>query len=267
MRLASVSSCSGRLITSISPMAHCLNVRAIPHHSASLSLIRQLPRHSMRLGTLATWTKTSMRTSTAWRCIYPTSTRCSRGVRVNVTDRAVTDMARTFTDPASFPPLVPIMVGNTSSKTETLLGTTLAPYLSDPTCAFVISSDFAHWGSRFRYTYYRAADGRSRVLRPGERDPQSPAIHESIKHVDFQCIDACETGQHDKWLRVLSDTGNTVCGRHPIGVVMAGLELCSNVLEGGRGLFRFVRYERSSLVSRGNDSSVSYASAYAVLEP
>lgn len=37
-------------------------------------------------------------------------------------------------------------------------------------------------------------------------------------------MDAVETGQHDSFLHVLEETGNTVCGRHPIGVVMAAVE-------------------------------------------
>ncbi|GAM87227.1 hypothetical protein ANO11243_052490 [Dothideomycetidae sp. 11243] len=177
-------------------------------------------------------------------------------------------LSKTFGDRAWFPPLVPIMIGNTSSDTEKKLGKTLAPYLADPANAFVVSSDFAHWGTRFRYTFYRDSSGNERSLKSGEREPRDPSIHESIREVDFECIAACETGSHDEWLDVLSDTGNTVCGRHPIGVVMAGIE---EVLQGslgdgrGDGKFVFVRYERSSLVKRVADSSVSYASAYAVL--
>lgn len=106
---------------------------------------------------------------------------------------------------------------------------------------------------------------------------------------------AVESGSHEAFLTVLRETGNTVCGRHPIGVVMAGLEGLvrddgvgkeggGSEGEGlgkeggvgkeeeekedrrkGRGRFRFVRYERSSDVKRVGESSVSYASAFAVL--
>ena len=37
---------------------------------------------------------------------------------------------------------------------EAVFGRTLAPYLDDPGNLFVISSDFCHWGSRFRYTHH-----------------------------------------------------------------------------------------------------------------
>lgn len=67
---------------------------------------------------------------------------------------------------------------------------------------------------------------------------------------------------------MLRRTGNTVCGRHPIGVVMAGLERVREDAgdgDGGEGRFKFVRYERSGEVRRIAESSVSYASAFAVL--
>lgn len=154
------------------------------------------------------------------------------------------------------------MVGNTSPATERALGTLLAPYLADPANAFVISSDFAHWGSRFGYTYYQPSSGDAVSLRSSSKAPTDPPIHESIKRVDFECMGACERGAHEGWLEVLGETGNTVCGRHPIGVVLAGLE---GLRGGGKGEFRFVRYERSGEVVRVGESSVSYASAFAVL--
>lgn len=164
------------------------------------------------------------------------------------------------------------MIGNTSSSTERSLGALLAPYLADPSNAFVISSDFAHWGTRFGYTYYENGSGSASNLRQGQRAPQDPEIHESIKEVDFRCMGACEAGSHAGWLDVLRRTGNTVCGRHPIGVVMAGLERVgengaagAGDGDGGKGRFRFVRYERSGEVRRIAESSVSYASAFAVL--
>lgn len=160
------------------------------------------------------------------------------------------------------------MIGNTSAGTEAALGRVLAPYLSDPSAAFVVSSDFAHWGLRFRYTYYRPSDGPALQLPAarGAKTYRQPAIHESIRAVDFECMGACERGRHADWLAKLDETGNTVCGRHPIGVVMAAVEvLRGDAGNDGVGAFKFVRYERSSLVERVNDSSVSYASAFATL--
>lgn len=156
------------------------------------------------------------------------------------------------------------MIGNTSASTEKAVGKALGPYLQDPENAFVVSSDFAHWGTRFRYTYYRPEGKDAINLRQSDKEPKSPPIHESIKEVDFECIGACETGSHQAWLDVLSDTENTVCGRHPIGVLMAAVEILDKEDHEERR-FKFVRYERSSECKRISDSSVSYASAFAVI--
>jgi len=159
------------------------------------------------------------------------------------------------------------MIGKTSASTERSLGKILAPYLADPTNAFVISSDFAHWGLRFRYTHYQPSTGDAISLRNSSKPPTNPEIHESIKNVDFECIGACESGSHQAWLDVLSETGNTVCGRHPIGVVMAGIAAMeeSGRGRGEEGRFKFLCYERSGEVKQVSESSVSYASAFAVL--
>jgi MEMO1 family protein len=168
--------------------------------------------------------------------------------------------------PPSFPKLVPILVGATSPSAEKKFGHILAPYLADPGNFFVISSDFCHWGSRFRYTYYHDPITGPPISQLRSVPNGGFPIHDSIARVDNQCMEAAETGRHDEWNRVLEDTGNTVCGRHPIGVMMAAIEEWRTMGWGraDKGVFRFVRYERSQLVSRVADSSVSYCSAYAV---
>ncbi|KAF1914078.1 MEMO1 family [Ampelomyces quisqualis] len=167
-------------------------------------------------------------------------------------------------------PLVPLLIGNTDPTTESRYGALLAPYLADPANLFVISSDFCHWGSRFRYTYYAPRDGApASHLRSGsDWDAAGWPIHESIRAVDAESMDAVESGRHDVFLAQLEGTGNTVCGRHAIGVFMAAVESAGLVHgddEGARGRFNFVRYERSDLVTHVGGSSVSYASAFAVL--
>lgn len=201
------------------------------------------------------------------------------------------------TPTSQYPPLVPIMVGNTSASTEQAFGALLAPYLADPSNAFVISSDFCHWGLRFHYTYYvpqadkpgpklpistdslpqpggdiDAIEDKMEVASAGHvlqrRDRiqrGEPAIHESISSFDIATMAAITTGVTDNFLDILQKTGNTVCGRHPIGVIMAGIEKITNVEEGTKGKFHFIRYERSSDAVDVSDSSVSYVSAFAVL--
>ena len=208
---------------------------------------------------------------------------------------------------SSYPPLVPVMVGGTNPATEAALGKMLAPYIADESNVFVISSDFCHWGSRFGYTYYLpdapspsvsplllpngvrgqsipatgsgnenvhkvSTLGQGQDLNSKSQIPRSgPRIFESIAHADRACMCAIASGQHSEFLRVLKDTGNTVCGRHPIGVFMAGLEEVERLERekgedpGTRRRFKFVRYERSSDADNLRDSSVSYVSAFAVL--
>lgn len=170
----------------------------------------------------------------------------------------------------NFPPLVPIMVGSTSKSEEEYFGALLAPYVADPANVFIISSDFCHWGSRFNYTYYIPKGTSDPVngisLRRGD-SPSDPLIHESIGNLDKMAMDAIASGSHDKFLTILRKTNNTVCGRHPIGVIMAAIEVLNNggKLPMNKGFFRFIRYERSSEVDEARDSSVSYASAFAVV--
>lgn len=205
---------------------------------------------------------------------------------------------------SSYPPLVPIMIGSTNPSTETALGHLLAPYIADPSNVFIISSDFCHWGSRFAYTYYlpsapspaldpavlpngvhesdQLADAtihhlatlsQGITLRSNKQLPPSgPFIHASIAHADRACMCAIASGSHAEFLTALQDTGNTICGRHPIGVLMAGVEQVErqakergDEMDEGKGRFKFTRYERSSDVVSVGDSSVSYVSACAVL--
>lgn len=183
-------------------------------------------------------------------------------------------LSRTFgPDPASFPPLVPILVGNTSPTAEAEYGRLLAPYLADPGSVWVVSSDFAHWGERFGYTYYLPDLGTpqgAKVLKreKGVGRDGAPRIWESIEAVDRMCMRAVEGGKHAAFTEVVEKTGNTVCGRHPIGVVMAAVEVLVEEGRVGREEARFVftRYAQSSKCEEVRDSSVSYASAFARID-
>ncbi len=180
-------------------------------------------------------------------------------------------LSQTFASPDQYPTLIPIMVGNAKPSSERSYGAILAPYLADPTSVFVVSSDFCHWGLRFQYTYYLPAEAEPNAgheLSRRDHDPTDPLICESIGRLDRAAMDSIETGKHEAFLDNLKATENTVCGRHPIGLVMAAIEILEKegkISGEGKGKFKFVRYERSSEVEEIRDSSVSYASAYAVI--
>lgn len=172
-------------------------------------------------------------------------------------------LSKQYKDPSEFPLLIPVLVGNveppftadpsrpnrkapsnSNPTDEAAYGRIFAPYLSDPTSVFIVSSDFCHWGSRF-------------------------AFQEALPDVvDRSAMAAIETGKHAEFAKNLFFTNNTVCGRHPIGVLMAALEVWrkeNGITDSNKGVFKFVRYERSSEIVSRRDSSVSYCSAYAVL--
>ncbi|ESZ97239.1 hypothetical protein SBOR_2362 [Sclerotinia borealis F-4128] len=186
-------------------------------------------------------------------------------------------LSRQYSSPSDFPTLVPILVGNTNATTEKKFGAIFAPYLADESSVFIVSSDFCHWGPRFQYTYYLptpaspSTDARDKSsgysLSKRDKNPTEPPIYESIGRLDKQAMDAIEGGKHQHFLDNLEETGNTVCGRHPIGVTMAAIEILKRDkrVDGEKGNFKFVRYERSNEVVRVADGSVSYASAYAIL--
>ncbi|KAI1496087.1 MEMO1 family [Biscogniauxia marginata] len=174
-----------------------------------------------------------------------------------------------------YPTIVPVLVGDNSGAEEKEFGALLAPHLRDPAAALVVSSDFCHWGARFGYTAYAPGGDVENLQSLTRRSavPADPPVHESIRQLDHLAMDAVESGDHDAFVDNLRRTKNTVCGRHPIGVAMAALEVLARedagadagAGAGGRLRFKFVQYQRSSLVKDYSDSSVSYASAYAIV--
>lgn len=192
-------------------------------------------------------------------------------------------LSRNFPKPDTFPPLIPILVGSTSATTEQTYGQLLAPYLADPSSIFIISSDFCHWGSRFHYTYYlpnlTTADtdpASGLALKPRDKPPANPTIYQSITNLDHLVMRAIESRRHAALVDILRQTGNTVCGRHPIGVVMAAMEVLllrnhhddhdeAENHNDHHARFRFLKYEQSSRCTDVRDSSVSYVSGFAVL--
>ncbi|KAL5616308.1 hypothetical protein FOBRF1_005056 [Fusarium oxysporum] len=173
-----------------------------------------------------------------------------------------------FDSPDKFPKIVPVLVGSNNGDEENVIGRALLPYLRDPENAFIISSDFCHWGPYFNYLPYSPTKSPSDLthLRKDDPRPNGPPIHETIRVIDEAAMDAVESGVHADFLATLRQTHNSVCGRHPIGVMMAALEQLRKQPEyEDKGRFRILKYDRSNLVDVPNDSSVSYVSAYAVL--
>ncbi|KAI8970014.1 MEMO1 family [Mycotypha africana] len=160
--------------------------------------------------------------------------------------------------------VVPILVGATSQATEKRYGELLAKYLENPENFFIISSDFCHWGARFRYTYYTKSseDNRPLFLTSANKSEIERPIYQSIEELDHQAIDVLEDVSFSKFQEYLKATDNTICGRHPISVLLAALEKLRVKDEFSNQTLKCMRYEQSSRCKRYEDSSVSYASIY-----
>mmetsp|Transcript_18957 Transcript_18957/g.34334 ORF Transcript_18957/g.34334 Transcript_18957/m.34334 type:complete len:291 (-) Transcript_18957:1322-2194(-) len=138
--------------------------------------------------------------------------------------------------------LVPIIIGATEPDQERKLGQVLAPFFEDPRTLFIISSDFCHWGSHFAYKPH---------------DPSKGAIYQYIEWLDRSGMSIIEQHNPDAFRRYLQETENTICGQHPILVLLETINAASNLSL----KTSFVKYDQSSQVERKQESSVSYASA------
>lgn len=131
-------------------------------------------------------------------------------------------------------------------------------------------------GSRFNYTYYTPApNSEASSLSRSSRTPSGQPIHASIEALDREGMAAVTLNsdapqardRHACFGAYLKRTSNTICGRHPIGVLLATVaHLQDSKAEGWQAPnLRFLRYEQSSQCKTAADSSVSYASAYLTL--
>ncbi|EGV64595.1 hypothetical protein CANTEDRAFT_120277 [Yamadazyma tenuis ATCC 10573] len=169
--------------------------------------------------------------------------------------------------------IVPIMISGMDGPCADAVCRALAPYFSDPANTFVVSSDFCHWGERFNYTQYvpkpldYTAVGIDDVVAElmtvrSNKQLDTTEIHESIEILDRVAMHIASHGTWKDWKRYIEKTRNTICGEKPLMVVM-------RLLEGERAAaagsaFHWLGYSQSSSVINVHDSSVSYASGYAL---
>ncbi|KAF7724996.1 hypothetical protein EC973_000489 [Apophysomyces ossiformis] len=162
--------------------------------------------------------------------------------------------------------VVPILVGSIRADKEELYGKILSKYLEDPANLFIISSDFCHWGSRFQYTFYRKErTGTPLQLGRNMTSLETP-IHASIRDLDYEGMETIESLDFEQFALYLARTRNTICGRHPISVLLAAMTTLREEKNQTRQRIKFVKYAQSSACENPRDSSVSYASAFVCLE-
>lgn len=142
--------------------------------------------------------------------------------------------------------VVPIVVGALTPSTEQAYAQVLFRYFAQPDTLFVISSDFCHWGRRFRFTF----------IRPDAKDL---TVNEAIHQLDALAVDMIERHDMPTFYTYLRVQGNTICGRHPIGILLqlicAALSAAPNSLRTRR-----LHYSQSSEIRTPDDCCVAYCS-------
>jgi len=141
--------------------------------------------------------------------------------------------------------MVPVMVGHLDDESVQQYGEIFRPYLENPENLFVISSDFCHWGHRFKFTTYNPDEGE---------------IYESIEALDRRGMNLIENQEVEGFREYLTETKNTICGRNPISIFLSALKQ-SNLNTNTK----FVHYSQSGRVTEKFDSSVSYAAGVTFL--
>ncbi|XP_072023601.1 LOW QUALITY PROTEIN: protein MEMO1-like [Amphiura filiformis] len=142
--------------------------------------------------------------------------------------------------------IVPVLVGSLKADKEQSYGRIFSKYLKDPQNLFIISSDFCHWGSRFSYTYHDKSYGK---------------IYQSIEAVDKMGMDLIEQVDPRGFHSYLKEFGNTICGRHPIAVLLHAVDTLASESGNGKMSLQILAISQSNKCKTDSDSSVSYASA------
>jgi AmmeMemoRadiSam system protein B len=86
-------------------------------------------------------------------------------------------------------------------------------------------------------------------------------IYKSIELLDRAGMRAASTGSYDVFTKYIEETQNTICGQTPLGILLLTAEMAN--MNDVR--LNWIGYKQSSSVTNAYDSSVSYASGYAVL--
>lgn len=199
------------------------------------------------------------------------------------------------------PKIVPILILSMDSNLLNKLQSCLLPYLLDPANHFVISSDFCHWGSRFAYTKYYSNDNLISLSLSTKLKLDDLPIYKSIEKLDRKAMIIATNGDFDAWVDYINQTGNTICGQKPISLILKLLQELSKINSNNNSngiangttngttngksngnastsinstnyellsdkppVFNWIGYSQSNHAKKVYDSSVSYASGYAI---
>jgi hypothetical protein len=133
--------------------------------------------------------------------------------------------------------LVPVLVGALEGDDAAELAALLRPSLQAADTLVVVSSDFVHYGARFDYLPVPAIDAAT--------------VAAAVRRLDEGALAPIVAGDADAFHRYVDETGATICGRHPIEVLLRALP------PGMRG--EQLGYTTSLAVTGDYEHTVSYA--------
>ena len=128
---------------------------------------------------------------------------------------------------------VPIIVGQLDAATEAALAAGLRPLLDAKTLV-VISSDFTHYGPNYGYVPFR------------------DNVPRELEKLDLGAFAKIQARDAKGFRAYCEDTGATICGADPIGVLLELLPPTAEV--------RLLKYDTSGRVTDDYENSVSYLS-------
>ncbi|SCU82556.1 LAME_0C01750g1_1 [Lachancea meyersii CBS 8951] len=175
-------------------------------------------------------------------------------------------------DPKSIT-VVPILVSHNSTAVDHRLGKVLGEFVKDPANAFIVSSDFCHWGRRFNFTGYVGDSNSVQEALVEDTEIESLTARSKLSHHQVPIWKSIEIldryamailaqeepqDKYELWKHYLEVTGNTICGEKPISVMLCAL----SQQQGKKVQFEWAGYSQSSQVSSVMDSSVSYGAGY-----
>lgn len=97
--------------------------------------------------------------------------------------------------------IVPLIVGELENDDLSAINGLLRPYITEKTL-IVVSSDFTHFGARFGYLPFR------------------DNIKDNLEKLDRGAVDCILRKDNDGYFKYLRETGITICGYFPIGILL-----------------------------------------------
>ncbi|SMN20788.1 similar to Saccharomyces cerevisiae YJR008W Putative protein of unknown function [Maudiozyma saulgeensis] len=168
--------------------------------------------------------------------------------------------------------IIPMMISNNNDNINDKLSEILFKEFNNLKYHnyIIISSDFCHWGKRFGYTAYasdeediketmseQGGDDLELLTSRSKLDHHGIKIWESISLLDHFGMNILKEMNYNKWKLYLDATGNTICGQHPLKLLIKMIENTKNLK---KYEWHWLNYSQSSHAQKITDSSVSYSS-------